>query len=331
MSLLILDSGGASSVTLGPLSIDGQFFRQGGERITLIDGSDFSLFRLYLDGEDITPNLAQSQALGFNCRRVWLLNQSVVGYRNDGRVDNGIDPRDWPDFYQRLRSFCGLCGSYGLNLNLTVFTQTQTLMPYVSDQQRHLDATYGAVRGLPNVLVSLVNENDQHDNAVSPDLVRSLDVLTSRGSNGADSVPPRHDAPWDFEEYHSNDLSEWQRKVGHNAFEFAAQSNRPCVSTENTRFSDHDNSPEHAYDAAAGAALLCAGATYHSTAGKFSRLYSGDELLRAQDWIAGAKSVPLEFQAGTYQHREDLETSGIIRAYSRRLPDGREHVVKIRA
>lgn len=313
---------------LGPLTIEGQFFKQHGQRMTMIDGSDFSLFQRDLDGEDIRPLLAQRQSLGFNCRRVFLLNQSVVGYRNAPHaIDDGIDPRRHPDFYDRLRAFCGLLGAYGQNANLVIFTQTRTLMPFRSDQQKHLDLTAEAVRGLPNVLLSLVNEADQHDNACFDDLTRPGDVLISRGSNGADSVPPRHDAPWDFEEYHTNGLVEWQRKTGHNAMEWADQSGRPCLSTENTRYTDQDASRIHAEDAAEGAALLCAGACYHSTAGKFSRMYEPE----ASSWVTGAASVPLEFQAGRYIHRQDLEIGDVIRAYERRLSDGRGHVVLIRS
>jgi ferredoxin-NADP reductase len=41
--------------------------------------------------------------------------------------------------------------------------------------------------------------------------------------------------------------------------------------------------------------------------------------------------VPLEFQAGQYIHRVDLETATIVRAYSRKLADNREYVATIEA
>jgi hypothetical protein len=79
-----------------------------------------------------------------------------------------------------------------------------------------------------------------------------------------------------------------------------------------------------------GAALLCAGSCFHSQAGKTSTLFTGTELECARAWVEGVRSVPLEFQAGTYQHLANLEGPDCIRAYSRRLPDGREHVIRIR-
>jgi hypothetical protein len=251
---------------------------------------------------------------------VWLLNRSVV-------VNGGIHPEDYPGYYEALARFVDAVGLY---VELTVFTSTQGLMANVWDQQAHLDRTADAVRGKPNVLLELANEIDQHDNAPSPLLTRPSGVLISRGSNGADSVPPRHDAPWDYELYHTNDLDEWHRKTGHNAMEWADQSGRPCLSNENTRFIDRDRSTAHAHDAAKGAALLCAGSDYHSLAGKTSTLWAGTELDCARAWVEGARSVPLEFQAGAYQHLANLEGPDCIRAYSRRLPDGREHVITIR-
>lgn len=302
-----------------------------GQPFTVIESSDFSLYKRYLDGEDIVPVLSQRQAIGFNCLRVWLLNQSVIGGRNGAFDGSSIHPNKYPDFYDRLRPFVGLCGEYGLIVELTVFTSTGTLMPSREDQQRHLDRTADAVRGTGNVLLELANEIDCYDNAPFPDLHRPPGVLISRGSNGADSVPPLHDAPWDYELYHTNDLDQWWRKTGHNAMEWADQSGKPCFSNENTRYPDRDASEAHAEDAAKGGALLCAGAgCYHSQGGKFSRLFDAAELACAEAWVAGARSVPLEFQRGVYARHDDLNGPDCIRAYSRTLADGRSYLVKIR-
>jgi hypothetical protein len=324
------------TIALPRLIRDGQFFRAGDALWTAIESSEFTLFKWYLDGEAIEPVLQERRALGFNLLRVWLLNESVVGRRYTENaaappLDAGIHPNQYPDFYEQLTTFVQVCAGYDCYTELTVFTSTQTLMPDRADQQRHLDRTADAVHGEPNVLVELANEIDQHDNAPHPDLVRPPGVLISRGSNGADSRPPRHDDPWDYELYHTNDLDEWQRKVGHNAMEWAAESGRPCLSNENTRYPDRDSSEIHAYDAAMGAALLCAGGCFHSQGGKYSRLFDATERQCAAAWVAGAQSVPLEFQRGRYIHRTDLEPVGILRAYEKQLADGRSHVIQIRA
>lgn len=308
---------------VGVLGIAGQFFTMNGQPWTAIESSDFSLLKRALDGEDVEPLLKQRAALGFNMLRIWLLNQSVIRWRNGADDGQRIHPEDYADFYDVLRWLIGRCAAYGLVADVTVFTQTQTLMPSQSDQQEHLDLTADAVRGLGNVILSLVNEADQHDNQTA-DLTRPAGALITRGSNGADSTPPHHDDPWDAEEYHSNDLNEWWRKVGHNAMELGR-----CWSSENTR-PDNDPSDAHFEDAAEAAALLCAGACFHSNQGKYSTLYSGRDLAAAKAWVRGAQKVPLAFQAGRYAHRPDLEGPDAIRVYSRTLSDGRAHFVYIR-
>lgn len=321
-ALLFNNHGAATSTKLPPLSIDGQFFRAGGERFTVIEASDFSLFKRYLDGENIEFIVGQRRLIDFNTLRVWLLNRSVV-------INGGIHPDDYPHYYDRLATFVDYLAYYGLYAELTVFTSTQGLMPLSHDQQDHLNRTADAVRGKPNVLLELANEIDQYDNAPDPNLKRPPGVLISRGSNGSDSVPPRHDDPWDYELYHIIG-DQWQRKTGHNAMEWADQSKRPCRTNETQRYPDNDSSSTHAYDAAAGAALLADGSCFHSQQGKASALFTGVTLDCAKAWVKGARSVPLEFQAGAYQHHTELEGPDCIRAYGRRLSDGREWIVKIR-
>jgi hypothetical protein len=318
---------GTSSGTLG---IAGQFFTLNGQPFTVIETSDFSLFKRDLDGENIRPIRQQRRDLGFNSERVWLLNTSVVAYRN-GFQQDGIHPDQYPDFYERLRRFVGEGPDF---CDLTVFTQTPLLMPEQDRQQRHLDRSAEAVRGLGNVILSLVNENDHRtngvlDNIVSPDLVRPPGVLITRGSNNADSMPPRHDDPWDAEEYHSNDLDQWQRKTGHNSMEWADQSKRPCWASENTR-PDNDGSDAHFEDAAENAALLCGGACFHSQQGKASVLFTGRDLAAAEAWVRGARKVPLAFQRGVYSHHPELEGPNCIRAHRRTLPDGQSYTSMVR-
>lgn len=307
--------------SLSPLTIDGPFFRSHGEPWTAIESSEFSLYKRFLDGEDIAPVLTERQSIGFNLLRVWLLNTSVV--------PGGIRPSQYADFYDRLKPFAALCAAYGCYVEFTAFTQTQTLMPLLSEQRAHWENTQVALRGVP-CLLELVNEADQHDNRTAPELLqmRPSGILASSGSNGADSPPP--EPVWDYVLYHSNGLSEFQRKVGHNAMEWADTYRVPAMSNENTRYPDQDASKAHAYDAAAGAALLCAGACFHSQSGKLSRVFNPVEWECAVAWVEGAESVPLAFQAGRYARHDNLNGPDCIRAYSRTLPDGRSHLVKIR-
>lgn len=321
-----------------PLIVDGQFFRLAtGEPYTVIESSDFSLFKRYLEGEDIGPILEERAGLGFNTLRVWLLNRSVVGVRNPTH-DEGIHPDQYADYYAKLTEFCILCEAFDLRLELTVFTSTHDepndpgLMPDEADQEAHWEFTQAAVRDLPNVVLELVNEADQYNNATTADLGKASGILCSRGSNGSDSIPPEHASPWDYELYHIIG-NEWQRKTGHNAMEWAHESGRPCWTNETQRYPDRETSTTRAYDAAAGSVLLCAGVVFHSQGGKYSRLFDDVERAAAEATVAGARSVPLEFQRGAYARHDDRNggPNNIIRSYSRTLPDGRRHYVDIRA
>ena len=136
-------------------------------------------------------------------------------------------------------------------------------------------------------------------------------MVCSHGSNGSQAIPVR--PAWDYEAAHFNDAFQWPRKVGHNAMGYTVgaealpASGKPVIANENTR-PDKDGNVNHFYDAAAGAALLCAGSCFHSASGKKSALFGqGPDRAFAEAWVAGAKSVPPACQDGAYKHRGDLE------------------------
>jgi hypothetical protein len=330
--LLSGSSGGGGGGGKAPaLSVDGQFFRSHGERWTSIATSEFSILKRYLEGEDIRPILDERCAVGFNELRIWSLNESVVGQVYAG----GIQPKQYADFYERSRACWELIGTYGLAIENTVFTSCIPLMTNVDDQQTHWMRSQGAASGLGHVRLELVNEYDWGKGENSPDRslwsMRPVGIIASSGSAvaGAQTATP----VWDYGSYHSNGLSEWQRKCAHNAMEDVADAFKiPGTANENTRFPDDEQSTERAYDAASGAALLSAGACFHSQSGKYSRLFDPIERDCAKAWCDGARSVPLEFQAGVYGHPQELEdhvNKTVLRAYTRTLSDGRSHLVLI--
>jgi hypothetical protein len=298
----------ADAVALPPLVRHGQFYyQQDGVPVTIIEASQFRLYERFLAGQDIDPVLAQLRDEGFNLARVWLLNTSV----------GHILPWEHPDFYARLPEFIQRCGAFNIYVELTVFTQTKTLMPTLADQQVHYDQTVMAIGSL-FAFVEGVNEADSHDNAFDPRLRlwkppgATFDLC--RGSNGADAwaVEPVIESA----RYHSNDTNEWWRRQAHNGMEIAAHFGVPCIANENTR-PDRDGNVSHHHDAAAGAALLSAGSCLHSESGKHSVVMTGTDLLCARAFVQGAKSIDLSQREQPYIHRTDLETPSIIRAYQR--------------
>lgn len=306
--------------------IDGQFFRlETGEPWTWIQCSDFNLLGRYLAHEDIRPVLAQRRDVGFNTLRVF------TAY--DVPRIGTLMPS--PAFYGVIPDYLTLCASYGLYNELVAFTG-----PYgglFEDDDAKVDHWLALQRACSvadacDPLLELVNEGDHEANRDIPfnRLQSVFGILSSHGSAMADRPPML--PVWDYSSYHSNDLFEWQRKCAHNGMEdIANQHGCPAVSGENTRMPDNDGNPHHAFDAAAGAALLSAGSCFHSPHGKTSELWDGLELECAVAWVQGARSVPLEFQRGAYHHRTDLEGPGVIRAYDRRLSDGRAFTIMIRA
>ena len=294
--------------TLPRLRTRGQFFElETGERWTAIEASDFNLLARYLSGEDIRPILAQRAELGFTLVRVWTLmdlQQSAVGR---------LRLEEHPELYERLPAFLNLCADYGLYVELTAYTG-------INDPD-HWTRLVAAVAETTNVMLELVNELDQ--NTDEPDhLGRVFDlsrfqrppppILASHGSNGSQQQPVL--PHWSYATVHTNGAPEEARKVGHSAWEIWAG---PTLTNETSRHADNASSLAHAYDAAAGAALLAAGSAFHSIHGKNSALFEGLELELAKAWVAGARSVPLDCQDRPYAHRQDLEGPTELRVYQR--------------
>lgn len=306
------------------LRIAGKFFQhEDGTPWTMIQCSDFMLLQRFVNGEDINPILEQRSSLGFNTLRVW------TGLTSNASIGT-IVPND--ALYERIGAFLDKCASYGLYVEFTAFTGPYVGMFNSEDAfVTHWDRLVSECLPHTNVFLELVNEADNTPNLGLPyhRLTRPGGIIASRGSMRADQFPT---LVWDYAHYHSNDLHEWQRKVGHNAFEIAEIFNVPVTSNENTRMPDRDGNVIHAYDAAHGAALLCAGACFHSVRGKNSQLWDGIELACAREWARGAREVPSVFQQGRYERHDELNVPGvIIRAYRRVLPDGRQFTVLIRA
>jgi len=288
-------------------------------RFTIIQATDFNLLNRFRAGEDIKPVLEQRATTGFNYLRVW------TAYNID-RIGRAV-PREQPNFYSAIPAFVQLCANYGLYVELTAATGPWGGI-FDTEQEKldHWNQLIASVGSATNVSLEVINEANNAPNQPWPvqQCQQPGGLLASHGSNLIDDDPVT--PVWNVAGFHPGADP---RKWGHNAMERADMFHIPIWSGETVRFPDNDSSTVHAFDGAAAAALLCAGACFHSVNGKLGQLWTGQELACAQAWAQGALSVPLEFQAGFYRHRDDLEGPGIVRAYSRTLPDGREFVVLI--
>ncbi len=294
------------------LVVRGGFFaKDDGAYWTAIQCSDFNLLNRWQHGENIIPILNQRYQIGFNLLRVW------TAYDIEG-IGTFLDID-----YSRIPEFVGLCASYGLYVEFCAYTG-------INDPEHWEQLCDAALLCVPKPLIELVNELNVNTN--EPDYAGRVfhiedyaypeGLVASHGSNGSEDWPV---SPyWNYATFHTNNAFEWQRKVGHNAMEIWAG---PVLSNENTRYPDNAQSMEWAYDAAAGAALLCTGSCFHSVRGKTSELWDGVELEAAQTWAGGAWSVPVEYQDGVYKR---LDPGEYLRVYQRVLSDGRAYTVNIR-
>ena len=298
---------------LPPLVPDGIFLRD----LTVVMCSDFNLYNRFISGEDITPVLQQRYDLGFNFLRVWTLF-NIPGIGNI---------TDKSDIYDGYDEFIKLCSLYEMYIMFTAYTSIKDYLHW----SRLLDALERCQ--LRNFYIELVNENNHPSNVnyIDTGQFQKPDFcLSSHGSQISGDENPILPI-WDIIDYHTNDAPEWQRKVSHNAMEIGERFNKICIASENTRFSDHCDDSELAYQTARAAALLSAGSCFHSTHGKDSTLWTGLELDNATLWARGANSVPLRYRKGFYRHRIDLESHEILRAYSRTLGSNDEFIVKIKS
>lgn len=320
-------------VTLPRLVPHGGVFRlETGARFTVIEASSFNLLgRLVLEGDRaITPVIDELGEIGFNFARVWTAYAGGPTFEAEiGR----LLPAEHPELYDAMPELARICSRREIYIEYTGYTGPDDGQGGVTpDHWLRMGEALQPVKD--QVLGELVNEHNAHPSLRDINAYRPIPgVLCAHGSNGAQSIPVR--PPWQYETAHWNDTNEWWRKVGHNAWEFTEGADQlpashvPTLSNETTR-PDHDGTLHHFYDAAAGAALLCAGSCFHSMSGKKSALFSDADRPFAEAWVAGAKSVNLDFQEGRYVHAMELEGPTDLRVYQKILPDGRRETVRIR-
>ena len=312
-------------VALPRLTTRGAFFQlETGEYFTVIECTDFRLFQMFLNGEDVSPILRQRSEIGFNTLRI--LGSCHNMFR--------LYPSEYPDYYTSLAPFMGFCASFGLRVEFTVFADATLSISSRNDQFNHWNRVGQELLGSTNVILELVNEENQPVNRLAAvNMVSPIaGILCSHGSNGSEARPVR--PWWNYETFHTNQAFEWWRKSGHNAMELTdgdpegniSPSHVPILTNENTR-PDQDSDINHHEDSAASSALLNAGYCHHSDAGKFSRLFNTSEMSYALAAIRGMSSVPLIYQDGRYIRHPPAE---FLRVYERRIDGGNGFVVRIR-
>lgn len=306
------------TVPLPRLVTRGQYIQlENGQRWTYIGATDFNLLSRYVRGEDIRPVLTQRSELGFNVLRVL----TAFDVCAEGRDVNGnpcqpmgrLHPS--PSVYTSIPGFLREVSKYGMYVELVGFAGKWSPSATDDEMVQHWENLINSASGSTNALLELANEYNNPPNAGVPlDRMRRPSTLFASNASAVQDSIPRLPI-WTYATYRPGGGPEWMRKVAHNGMEDVADKfNVPTVANETTRFPDNDNNPDHAFDAAAGAALLSAGSTFHSVHGKNSTLFEGIELQAARQWAAGARSVPFSCQGEAYQRPDD---PNYLRVYRR--------------
>lgn len=273
---------------LPALTVNGQFFETVHGPHCVVSASDFLHFVKYVRGEDLDAVCNERRTIGFNECRVFL---GIKGSLGD------FDPRPYLD---RLPGFCQYMANKGLRIEFT-FGDWQRWCPDPAQEQQLLRdveriilpyAAWAQVEGM--------NEGDNKMNYAPGLLNMTLDPLIhwslgSRIQDAGTMEPVKTRGT-----YHPSRTKDWPRKVGHNCMEVAEKYDFPCTSNEVKRPDEDGYKASNFFDAAANAALLCAGACFHSQAGKASAPFSEQERQCAEAWVAGVAAVPLEYRYGKY-------------------------------
>lgn len=194
--------------TLSRLHTDNwNFVNETGQVVTWAHTSGFRDLDRLLRGQDLRPVLAQSQDEGGTGRRCFAMKQNWA-IKVNGVWQDGPDhtwPREHATYYEQIERLADLYREFGHYLNLVVFVNARSVMPDINEQLRFWDRMIAIARQHPNLILSLMNEGNAHDNAVDVGRFPQPDgVLASSGSNGAGANPPQPfwRGPWGYCELH---------------------------------------------------------------------------------------------------------------------------------
>ncbi len=181
--------------TLAPLHIDGLAFVDAtGHEFRWKGVTDFVLFSRYVHGEDITPVLKDRRSVGANLVRTFGMLASW-GNPASSSADGVIHfyPQDYPDYFDKLRSFLDLLKLYELRCEFVVFADAQIVMPDQGQQLAHWNRVAVSIGDKTNVLLQVVNQGKK--NGVDPTVFPNPqdawpNLLASRDSGMEADNPP---------------------------------------------------------------------------------------------------------------------------------------------
>lgn len=308
-----LDAGERGRVRVDNL----RFAREDGSTYQQRSFSDFSLFQRWLRGEDISALLDERIGLGANMLRVFLMyNGAGIGNVN-GMGE--LRPSSHADFYTKLTDFTKFLQTRGLRVEFVVFADAQDLMPGLSDQQTHLNRTFDALRNEWNVIIELCNEPAKNGCRLD-ELTVPSGLITASGDYDTVNCSIGHVR--DFVTLHTERKPEWPRTPRslaevRDGADCLNAVHRPVTADEGTgaaevaRPDSRSDNPDDFGFYGGTAALMGAGATFHSDDGIASRMLGPKQKQAAQQYFWALKWAPVSAQFAPYQRGGAGGGSGI--------------------
>lgn len=267
--------------------------------------SDFRLFQRYLDGDaTVGAVIANRVASGANLLRVFGMYSGGIGT---------FLPASYPTYFTALPAFATLLNGSGLFLEFTAFADAQVVMPTQAAQNTHWEKVIAALAGNGNVFLELANEYP--NNGVNPaPFGRPHGILSSAGSSTGD-MPPFY-PPWDYGTFHPDRNSEWPRKAksiqdvrdgypGWPGIQRAMVADEPMGAGDSDIPGSRSTNAQDFFEFAATAQMMGAGATFHSTNGVASTVFSATQQACANAFFQAMGLVNPDAQTWTYANGND--------------------------
>lgn len=265
------------------LHVEGlDFVDDQGKKFVLKGCDQFMAYRMFLDGTDLSPLLLESEALGFNYWRVFMMGS---------KAQNGLLQLTHNDqgYWTGLRPFADFLNANGIGLLATVFVDAQDVCP---DPHVQLSVWLDMGVQLEGTNTLMSGGNEWRKNGFNPGNLTPLPLLWSRGSDLGDN-PPFAPAG-SFMEFHPRrDLpAALMDTVASPVFIYGNVAKVPLIIDEPPRMGLDGSGPDYAdphvcWKFARHYSTECAGAVFHSRPGQQGRVM--DPLTRscAQSWLSG--------------------------------------------
>lgn len=290
---------------------DGRVFRLEDGTIWRWKGvTAFLAYQQFLNGVDLTPQIAQWQRWGANTVRVLGMNAWPA--------PETFTPSAYGDrYFADLPRFADTLAAAGLRLEFTVFADAQIVIPSDGAQRAFLSRALAALGPQVNVFVEVCNEPFKNGVVVERFAdVHSAGLLIASGRYPDESTGSTL-ATRDYATMHDDRSAEWPRKAKALAdlnqlgwtlpdgSEFRPIV-KPWVSDEPMGAAETDQPGRRSTvaadfeDYAAVCALFGAGATFHFEDGLHGRLPGPIQQAAGMAFFAGLDAIPIDAPLGSY-------------------------------